>query len=248
MRAGSDVPEPSPVVEADGLGKRYRRGADVVAALSDVTLRFEDGGFYGVVGPSGAGKTTLLNLLGAMDLPSSGTLRVAGQDIAAGGRAVISESGRDRLRRRRIGFVFTEFFLIPTLTALENVSLPLLWNGRSDRARAVALLERVGLGSRLSHRPGEMSGGEMQRVAIARSLVNEPRLLLADEPTGNLDTRTRDSIFALFQELNADGLTVVLATHDRELADRIGAVVHLEDGRVAATSGRAVGAATSGVA
>lgn len=221
-----------PVAEAENLGKVYRRGAEEIHALRDITITFEPGAFYCILGPSGAGKTTLLNLLGVMDVPTSGTLRVAGSTVAEHNRIRLSEGGRDKLRRENIGFIFTEFFLMPTLSAVENVQLPLLWAEKEDRAYAVELLERVGLGHRLTHRPTEMSGGEMQRVAIARALINQPRLLLADEPTGNVDTKTRDSIFELFRELNADGLTIVLATHDYELATRIDRVIHLHEGRI----------------
>ncbi|MDD3926431.1 MAG: ABC transporter ATP-binding protein [bacterium] len=221
------------VATAAGLGKVYRRGPEEIHALRDIDLSFETGGFYCVLGPSGAGKTTLLNLLGVMDVPTSGSLTVAGQIVADGEKVRLAEGKRDRLRLENIGFIFIEFFLIPTLTAVENVQMPLLWAGKEDRAYAVELLERVGLGHRLTHRPAEMSGGEMQRVAIARALINRPKLLLADEPTGNVDTRTRDSIFELFRELNDDGLVIVLATHDQELAGRIDRVTHLRDGRLA---------------
>ena len=210
----------------------YRRGAEEIHALRDITLELEGGGFYCVLGPSGAGKTTLLNLLGVMDVPTAGTLEVAGGTIMEAGRVRLSEGSRDRLRRENVGFVFTEFFLMPTLTAVENVRMPLLWSGRQDRRYAVELLERVGLGHRLTHLPSELSGGEMQRVAIARALVNRPRLLLADEPTGNVDTKTRDGILELFRALNADGLTIVLATHDRELAAKIDRVIPLHEGRI----------------
>jgi putative ABC transport system ATP-binding protein len=222
------------VADATNMGKVYRRGTEAIHALREVTLTLEPGGFTCVLGPSGAGKTTLLNLLGVMDVPTSGDLSVAGAEIARGGRVRLGEDGRDRLRRQNIGFIFTEFFLLSTLSAVENVELPLLWSDKEDRAYAIQLLERVGLGHRLTHRPTEMSGGEMQRVAIARALINRPRLLLADEPTGNVDTKTRDGIFALFRELNADGLTIVLATHDHELARRIDRVVELHEGRITA--------------
>jgi putative ABC transport system ATP-binding protein len=220
------------VASARSLGKIYRRGAEDIHALQDIALDFAYGGFYCVLGPSGAGKTTLLNLLGVMDVPTTGTLIVAGKTIAEAGQVRLSEGARDRLRRENIGFIFTEFFLMNTLTAVENVQMPLLWAGKKDLDYAVELLRRVGLGHRLTHRPGELSGGEMQRVAIARALINRPKLLLADEPTGNVDTKTRDSIFELFRELNAEGLTIVLATHDRELADRVDKVVHLHEGRI----------------
>lgn len=217
---------------ARSLGKIYRRGTEEIHALRETALDLTLGGFYCVLGPSGAGKTTLLNLLGVMDVPSAGTLTIVGTTVAEAGHVRLSEGARDRLRRENIGFVFAEFFLMPTLTAIENVQLPLLWAGKKNREYAAELLKGVGLGHRLTHRPGELSGGEMQRVAIARALINRPKLLLADEPTGNVDTRTRDGIFELFRELNASGLTIVLATHDSELADRVDKVVHLREGRI----------------
>jgi putative ABC transport system ATP-binding protein len=219
-----------PVASARALNKEYRRGAERIQALRDIDLDLDPGGFYCVLGPSGAGKTTLLNLLGVMDVPTSGTLSVVGQTISDAGRVRLSEGSRDRLRRENIGFIFTEFFLLPTLTAIENVQMPLLWADKGDQRYAVELLKRVGLGHRLTHRPAELSGGEMQRVAIARALINRPKLLLADEPTGNVDTKTRDSIFELFRELKADGLAIVLATHDRELAGRIDQLIRLHQG------------------
>jgi putative ABC transport system ATP-binding protein len=220
------------VAETKNLGKVYRRAAEEIHALREITLEFAPGGFYCVLGPSGAGKTTLLNLLGVMDVPTSGTLHVAGQQVMDDGKVQLSEGARDRLRRENVGFIFTDFFLMPTLTAVENVEMPLLWSGKKDRKHAVELLERVGLGHRLTHRPAELSGGEMQRVAIARALIHRPRLLLADEPTGNVDTKTRDSIFDLFRTFNSEGLTIVLATHDNELAERIDTVFHLQQGKV----------------
>jgi putative ABC transport system ATP-binding protein len=220
------------VAKAHGVSKIYRRGAEEIHALKDIHLDLASGGFYCVLGPSGAGKTTLLNLLGVMDVANAGSLDVAGKTIVDRGRVRLSEGARDRLRRENIGFIFSEFFLMTTLTAVENVQMPLLWAGKKDRKYAVDLLGRVGLGHRLTHRPSELSGGEMQRVAIARALINRPKLLLADEPTGNVDTKTRDTIFELFRELNKDGLTIVLATHDRELADRVDEVIHLHEGRI----------------
>jgi putative ABC transport system ATP-binding protein len=228
--------QPAHVARFRSVAKSYRRGATEVVALRDITLDLAAGGFYCVLGPSGAGKTTLLNLLGVMDVPTSGSLEVTGNLVSDAGGVRMPEGARDRLRREEIGFIFTEFFLMSTLTALENVQMPLLWTGRPDRRYAAELLGRVGLGHRLGHRPAEMSGGEMQRVAIARALVNRPRLLLADEPTGNLDTRTRDGILDLFEELNRDGLTVVLATHDRDLAQRVRTVVCLSDGAIVGIS------------
>jgi putative ABC transport system ATP-binding protein len=215
-------------VVARGLVREYRRGVERIRALKGIDITISQGEFVGVVGHSGAGKTTLLNLAGLMDRPTSGGLTVLGHDVGRSG------AGMDRLRRENIGFVFQEFFLMPSLTALENVLLPALWSGVDRRQRARELLELVGLGRRVNHRPGELSGGEMQRVAVARALVNSPRLLLADEPTGNLDTKTRDEVLGLLAELNRDsGLTVVVATHDTGLQSRFARVIRLEDGEVA---------------
>lgn len=220
------------VVNAKGLQKTYDLGATRVEALRGIDLELRRGEFAVLLGPSGAGKTTTLNLLGCLDRPSDGALTVAGQTVFADGRGP-GEGRLDKVRREHIGVVFTEFFLLPTLTATENVELPLLWSGRRDRARAVELLRAVGLEHRLTHYPSELSGGEMQRVAITRALVNEPDLLLADEPTGNLDTRTRDEIFEVLLRLNREhALTILLATHDRELAFCCPRIIHLRDGRV----------------
>ncbi len=222
-----------PIVQATSLQKTYPLGRQKVEALKGIDMRLEQGEFAVLLGPSGAGKTTTLNLVGCLDRPSGGTLSVAGTEVF-NGRSSLSEGRLDTMRREHIGLVFTEFFLIPTLTATENVALPMLWTGKPDRDRAVELLESVGLGHRLTHRPAELSGGEMQRVAIARSLVNDPGLLLADEPTGNLDTKTRDEIFAVLRKLNEErGLTVLVATHDHELAERFSRVIPIRDGRIA---------------
>jgi putative ABC transport system ATP-binding protein len=215
-------------VLARGLVREYRRGVERIRALKGVDITIGEGEFVGIVGHSGAGKTTLLNLAGLMDRPTAGSLAVLGHDVGRSG------AGMDRLRRENVGFVFQEFFLIPSLTALENVLLPALWSGADRRQRARELLELVGLGRRVNHRPGELSGGEMQRVAVARALVNSPRLLLADEPTGNLDTKTRDEVLGLLAGLNRDsGLTVVVATHDTGLRSRFARVIRLENGEVA---------------
>jgi len=228
MRTAESGMGNEPLVQAKGLVRRYRRGAEVICALKAIDLTINVGEFVGVLGRAGAGKTTLLNLIGLMDRPSDGELRVFGHD------ALRPRLSLDRLRRENVGFVFQEFYLIHTLTAFENVMLPALWgSARGMETRARALLERVGLSQRISHRPSELSGGEMQRVAVARALVNSPRLLLADEPTGNLDTRTRDAIFELLAELNRDEkLTVVVATHDRSLEPRFQRIIRLEDGNV----------------
>ncbi|MHB8997228.1 MAG: ABC transporter ATP-binding protein [Armatimonadota bacterium] len=220
------------VAQARALTKDYPLGRQSVRALKGIDLDLERGDFALLLGPSGAGKTTTLNLLGCLDQPSGGELTVAGKDVYHEGRS-LSESQLDRMRREHIGLVFTEFFLLPTLTATDNVCLPMLWQGKPDRGRAEQLLRAVGLGHRLTHRPPELSGGEMQRVAIARALVNEPDLLLADEPTGNLDTRTRDEILELLHQLNQErGLTVLIASHDTELARRVPRIIRLEDGQI----------------
>jgi len=214
-------------VEAKGLVREYRRGAERIRALKGVDIAIAAGEFVGLTGHSGAGKTTFLNLAGLMDRPTEGQLKVLGHDTARRGTRF------DALRRENIGFVFQEFYLMPTLTALENVLLPTMWGGGSLKVRARELLERVGLAQRMTHKPSELSGGEMQRVAVARALVNSPRLLLADEPTGNLDTLTRDGIFNLLLALNRDsGLTVIVATHDLSLESRFTRVIRLEDGNV----------------
>ena len=227
-------------VEAKGLVREYRRGAERIRALKGIDLAIAAGEFAGLVGHSGAGKTTFLNLAGLMDRPTQGGLTVLGHDVGKRG------AGLDALRRKNIGFVFQEFYLMPTLTALENVLLPTMWGRGNDevrtpgaerpkgiRSRAEELLRLVGLGQRMTHKPSELSGGEMQRVAVARALVNNPRLLLADEPTGNLDTATRDSIFSLLLALNRDsGLTVIVATHDLSLESRFARVIRLEDGAI----------------
>jgi putative ABC transport system ATP-binding protein len=215
------------VIAAEKLTKVYRRGREEVRALSDVSFEIARGEFVAIVGPSGAGKTTLLNLLGCMDAPTSGILRVSGQEIQR-----LDERGRTELRRRQIGFVFQHFSLLPTLTVAENVALPALFARRNAEAGIDELLERVGILHRREHRPNQLSGGEMQRAAIARALVNQPALLLADEPTGNLDSATGDSIIALFQKLNASGLTIVVVTHNAAMASASKRRIELRDGRI----------------
>jgi len=217
------------VVEARDLAKTYTLGKRDIPALRAIDLALPPGEFTVLLGPSGAGKTTTLNLVGCLDRPSAGELTVAGETVSGNGVRP-GEARLDALRREHIGFVFADFHLLPTLTATENVQVPLIWSDQIDRQRARDLLCRVGLGHRLTHRSDELSGGEMQRVALARALVNRPSLLLADEPTANLDTRTRDEIFDLLRELSGEGLTVLLATHDHELAERGDTVLRLRDG------------------
>jgi putative ABC transport system ATP-binding protein len=216
------------VVEAT---KVYRRGRTEVQALAGVSLRVPRGQFLSVMGPSGSGKSTLLNLLGALDVPSGGQLRIDGHELSRMGDEELS-----RFRRERLGFIFQFFNLLPTLTALENVMLPGLLSGRPQaqlRARAVELLETVGLGGRTHHRPDELSGGEMQRVAVARALLSEPAVLLADEPTGNLDSRTGVEVLRLLREATqVRGLTVVMVTHDLNAAAVGDRILRLADGRI----------------
>ncbi len=213
------------VIAAQGLGKCYRRGAERLHALSDVSFEISAGEYVSIIGSSGAGKSTLLHLIGCMDTPTEGSLRIDGLETSR-----LNDRGLTRLRREKIGFVFQHFGLVPTLTVLENVLLPTLFARRNARARGEQLLERVGLADRRDHRPGELSGGEMQRAAIARALINDPRLLLADEPTGNLDTKTGDRILTLFRELSATGLTIVVVTHNPELASEANRQLTLQDG------------------
>ena len=218
------------VVEADRLTRDYDFGAERVHALRGVSFAIEEGDYVAIVGPSGCGKSTLLNLLGAIDQPTSGTVRIRGQ--AANGM-------RDReatlFRLRNIGFVFQRFYLMQTLSARENVELPMAEAGMkpADRARrARELVAYVGLAHREKHRPSQLSGGEQQRVAIARSLANKPALLLADEPTGELDAKTGAEIISLFGKLNQDGTTIVVVTHDEELASAARRKIHMRDGLI----------------
>jgi putative ABC transport system ATP-binding protein len=217
------------MIELRGVGKTYVRPAgDAVRALDDVSLRIERGEFVAVVGSSGSGKSTLMNVLGLLDRPSEGSYRLDGEDVAG-----LDVDAQARLRNRKIGFVFQAFHLLPRTSALENVELPLLYSDRTDGAgRGRRALEAVGLADRIDHRPSELSGGQQQRVAIARALVNEPDLLLADEPTGNLDARAALDLMALFQSLNRTGRTIVLVTHDPALAGHCGRVARIEGGRI----------------
>lgn len=218
------------VVIAEGLTKKYPMGLSPVIAVNDVSLTIKQGEFLVIVGPSGSGKTTLLNLLGTLDTPTSGRLIVGGVDTSA-----LSGNRLSDFRRENIGFVFQLFNLIPVLNALENVKLPLLpySKGSMLELRARRLLEAVGLDDRLHHLPGQLSGGEQQRVAVARALINQPKLILADEPTGNLDSEAGEEIVTLLHSLTKEqGLTVVLATHNAGILRRADRVIHLQDGRL----------------
>jgi len=218
------------VVEARNVSRIFPMAAGPVAALRDVSLRISPAEYIGVVGPSGCGKSTLLHVLGVVDVPTSGEVWFQERDVRS-----LSDADRSRLRLREIGFIFQRFFLLPMLTAAENVELPQAEAGigRAERRqRTRELLEYVGLSARASHRPSELSGGEMQRVAIARALANRPRLLLADEPTGELDQATGHQIVALIDRLHADGMAVVVVTHDPAVAARADRLVRMRDGRI----------------
>jgi putative ABC transport system ATP-binding protein len=228
------------IISAHGLGKTYSRGREQVKALDNATFEIHPGEFVAVVGPSGAGKSTLLNLIGCMDAPTSGTLQLLGQAVEE-----LSETERTLLRRERIGFVFQHFGLIPTLTVAENIALPTLFARRSCAARVEELLAKVGLEHRRDHRPQELSGGEMQRVAIARALVNDPALLLADEPTGNLDSTTGETIIELFDQLNREGRTLLVVTHNPTLAEAAHRRLELVDGKLREPANTSLPSATS---
>lgn len=224
------APAPVPVIELQGARKTYTTGSIEFEALRGVDLRIDAGEYVAVMGPSGSGKSTLMHVLGCLDVLTQGTYRLAGDDVEE-----LDEVELAAIRNRRIGFVFQQFHLLPSLPAWRNVELPMMYAGvrASERKeRAVAALERVGLADRTANRPGEMSGGQQQRVAVARALVTDPALILADEPTGNLDSRSTDEVLALFDELHAQGRTVVLITHEAEVAQHAARVVHVRDGLV----------------
>jgi ABC-type lipoprotein export system ATPase subunit len=219
----------TPVVRLTDVSKSYHKGGEVVHALAGVSLEIGERGMVAIVGPSGSGKSTLLHMMGGMDLPTAGEVIVAGQTVNR-----LSQQGLTQFRRRTVGFVFQTFNLVPNLTALENVALPMEFNGVPKAARverAAQLLQRFNLGPRLKHRPHELSGGEMQRVAIARAIANEPRLVLADEPTGNLDSRSGQIVYELLLEI-ARERTVVIVTHAEELARLADRVIHIRDGQL----------------
>ena len=218
------------VIEMEALSKVYRSGSLSVTALDQISLSIEQGEYVAIMGPSGSGKSTMMNILGCLDVPTSGRYRLDG--VAVDG---LSEDELAAVRNRKIGFVFQSFNLLPRYDALENVVLPLRYAGvgRADRRiRAQAALEQVGLGERMNHRPGELSGGQRQRVAVARALVTHPSLILADEPTGNLDTATSVEIMRLFGAVHAQGNTVVLVTHEDDIARHAHRIIRLRDGRI----------------
>jgi putative ABC transport system ATP-binding protein len=221
-----------PLIQLQGVSRIYDLGRVQVAALQEVDLTVEPGEFLAIVGPSGSGKSTLMNIVGCLDRPTAGTYTLAGTPVAE-----LNDDGLARLRSRTIGFVFQSYNLLPRTSALENVATPLLYQGVSRKvrlARARAALERLGLGDRVDHVPTELSGGQQQRVAIARALVTEPALLLADEPTGNLDSASGADVMTILRELNAAGRTIVMITHDSDVASSAGRQVHVRDGRLVA--------------
>ena len=226
------------VLSIRDLRRDYAMAGEIVHAVRGVSLDVAEGDYVAIVGPSGCGKSTMLNLLGAIDRPTSGTVAIRGRDVST-----MSDREATRFRLLNVGFVFQRFYLMPTLSARENVELPMAEAGmpRAERtARARELLGYVGLAARERHRPPQLSGGEQQRVALARALANRPALLLADEPTGELDARTGAEVIALFGRLNADGTTIVVVTHDEELARAARRVVHMRDGMVVDQTGSAV--------
>ncbi|WP_419488137.1 ABC transporter ATP-binding protein [Hominenteromicrobium sp.] len=219
------------ILELHNIYKTYIQGKMEVPVLKDISLSVDEGEYVAIMGPSGSGKTTLMNIIGCLDLPTSGTYALAGENIIGNSESKLSE-----IRLNSIGFVFQSFHLLPRQSAAENVALPLLYAGvpkKERRARAVRALERVGLGDRVDFKPNQLSGGQCQRVAIARAIVNNPKILLADEPTGALDSQSGAQIMELFQTLNDEGVTVVMITHDLDVANHAKRVLHIRDGQFA---------------
>ena len=232
--------QPAPLIEMRQIAKTYIMGDQEVRAVCGVDLRVDEGEFVAFMGPSGSGKSTVMHILGCLDRPTSGQYLLNGRDVAT-----LRDDEQAIERNRTIGFVFQSFNLLQRTSALKNVELPLIYAGvrAGERvARAKAALEDVGLGARLDHLPNQLSGGQQQRVALARALVTNPSLILADEPTGNLDSQVSAEIMGIFQRLNARGLTIVLVTHENDIAAYAGRVIHMRDGRVVQDSQRAVGA------
>ena len=218
------------MIELRGISKKYQMGETELTALADVNLDIARNEYVALVGPSGSGKSTMMNLLGCLDLPTAGTYTLDGEPVAS-----LGEDQLARVRNRKIGFIFQSYYLMPRTTIADNVAQPLIYRGLAPavrRERAHAALARVGLAARVLHKPNELSGGQRQRVAIARALVGHPEVLLADEPTGNLDSQMARSVMALLEELHHDGSTIVMVTHDPQLAARAQRNVHVIDGRV----------------
>ena len=220
----------TPMITTTSLCRRFLVGDTTVHALDEVDLQIGEGDFVAVMGPSGSGKSTLMNILGFLDTPDAGQYRFLDREVAA-----LDDTELSRIRNEKIGFVFQSFHLLPRMTALENVLLPLRYSNAdaaTSRERGLRLLERLGLEDRIDHRPNQLSGGQRQRVAIARSLINAPPLLLADEPTGNLDSRTSEEIMQLFGELNRDGQTILMVTHEEEVAAHARRLIRMRDGKI----------------
>ncbi|MFS1467593.1 ABC transporter ATP-binding protein [Vibrio lentus] len=218
------------LVELSNIGKHYSNGDTEIRVLDGVDLSIEKGEFLSILGPSGSGKSTLMNMLGCLDKPTEGEYQLDGKNVAA-----LSANDLAGIRNQKIGFVFQSFNLLEYASALDNVALPLVYSGikaKERRKRAAALLEQVGLGDRLDHKPNQLSGGQKQRVAIARALVNDPQIILADEPTGALDSKSGAEIEALFNQLHAEGRTLIIVTHDNSLAERTKRIVTIKDGKV----------------
>ncbi|WP_102353708.1 ABC transporter ATP-binding protein [Vibrio lentus] len=218
------------LVELSNIGKHYSNGDTEIRALDGVDLSIEKGEFLSILGPSGSGKSTLMNMLGCLDKPTEGEYQLDGKNVAA-----LSANDLAGIRNQKIGFVFQSFNLLEYASALDNVALPLVYSGikaKERRKRAAVLLEQVGLGDRLDHKPNQLSGGQKQRVAIARALVNDPQIILADEPTGALDSKSGAEIEALFNQLHAEGRTLIIVTHDNSLAERTKRIVTIKDGKV----------------
>ncbi|EFM09059.1 ABC transporter related protein [Paenibacillus curdlanolyticus YK9] len=221
-------PSNSSLIEIEKLVKTYRMGQEIVTVLQEVSLTVERGDFIAIVGPSGSGKSTMMNIIGCLDIPTSGSYRLDGTEVKG-----LSDNKLAAIRNHKIGFIFQGFQLLPRLTAIENVELPLIYRGmttRERKAKASEALRKVGLEDRMHHKPSELSGGQQQRVAIARALAGEPPILLADEPTGALDTRTGQEVLALMEDLHRQGHTIVLITHDMDVAKRAERVVRMKDG------------------
>ena len=218
-----------PIVELRNIKKSYRIGKVTYEVLKGINLRVMEGEFLSIMGPSGGGKSTLLNIIGLLDKPSSGEYLLEGKEVSG-----LKGSQLAEVRNKKIGFIFQAFHLIPWATALENVLMPLLYSKegikKEDISRAKELLSRLGLGDRLSAKPSELSGGQQQRVAIARAIINRPKILLADEPTGNLDSRSSEEVMQIFEELNRDGLTIIMVTHDPEIAKHAQRIKTIKDG------------------
>jgi len=222
--------ETPPSIALEHVTKIYDTGAEQIPALAGVSLQVHEGEFLSIMGPSGSGKSTMMNILGCLDRPTGGRYWLDGEDVAG-----LDDDRLAQVRNKKIGFVFQSYNLLARTTALDNVEVPLKYAGvlpALQRERAMAALERVGLGDRMSHKPNEMSGGQQQRVAIARALVNEPMMILGDEPTGNLDTRTSEEIMALLQELNEQGVTIVIVTHEEDIAEHSKRIVRFRDGLI----------------